>query len=671
MVDRRLAWLAGIVLIWGAAIFFNIISLQIVHHQEYAKLATERQVVAVDIPAPRGTIFDRTGQPLAMSVPTESVSIDPLRAPDLAVASELLALVLHLDRTALYGKMKWAHDNHHGFLWVKRKISYEEGQNLRNLRLEWIHIQDESQRHYPKGTLAAHVLGSVDFEEKGNAGIEQVLNADLRGQPGQARMLTDVKRRGIDSQSASDMKPGTPLTLAIDERIQFVAEREIAAAVESHHAKSGSVVVMNPYNGEIFALASYPTYDPNLPPRPGEDKAARLNHGISVPFEPGSVFKVITLSAALETTDLNPASMINCGHGAITLFGRTIHEAHTGYGTIPMAMVLAKSSNVGAIQIGMRVGQANMHQYVRKFGFGQKSGIPLPGESAGKVRQLARWSKASLPSMSMGQEISVTTLQLAQAAAVIANGGLLVKPRLVSKKGNQTVPVEQPVRVLKPETAITMRQMMEGVIMPGGTGTRARLQGYTSGGKTGSAQIYDPVAKHYTHSYNGSFMGFAPLTNPAMVAVVTLNGTHGTAGFGGLAAAPVFHAVVTEALRVLEVPKDLPDETPTRTQVASNAEAGDLAIADIGRGQPNILEDGDDEEQPAAGQAERASGVAAQPAGPTVPNFRGMTMRAVLAEAAAKGLTVLPGGSGVARVQYPPPGSTLHQGERIRVEFAR
>jgi cell division protein FtsI (penicillin-binding protein 3) len=334
-----------------------------------------------------------------------------------------------------------------------------------------------------------------------------------------------------------------------------------------------------------------------------------------------------------------------------------------------MAMVLAKSSNIGAIQIGMRVGQANMHQYVRKFGFGQKSGIPLPGESSGKVRQLARWSKASLPSMSMGQEISVTTLQLAQAAAVVANGGLLVKPRLVSKRGNQTVPVEQPVRVLKPETAITMRQMMEGVVMPGGTGTKSRLQGYTSGGKTGSAQIYDPVARHYTHSYNGSFMGFAPLTNPAMVAVVTLNGTHGTAGFGGQAAAPVFQAVVTEALRVLDVPKDLPDQAPT--QVASKEEPADLAIVDIGRGQPNILEDGDDDEQPAAGQAERQSGAAGQAAGPTVPNFRGMTMRAVLAEAAAKGLTVLPDGSGVARVQNPPPGSTVHQGERIRVQFAR
>jgi cell division protein FtsI (penicillin-binding protein 3) len=675
MVDRRLAWLAGIVLVWGVAIFFDLIWLQVIRHREYSKLATAIQVQVEDIPAPRGTIFDRNGQPLAMSVPTESVSIDPLLTPDLGVASELLALVLHMDRTALYGKVKWAHDNHHRFLWVKRKISPEEAENLRILRARagqtYIHIQDESERHYPKGTLAAHVLGSVDFEEKGNAGIEQALDVELRGQPGKVRMLMDVKGRGIDSQSASDMKPGVPITLTIDERLQFVAEREIAAAVEAHHAKSGSVVVMNPYTGEILALASYPTYDPNLPPQPGEDKEGRENHAISVPFEPGSVFKVVTLSAALETTNLRPGSMINCGRGTITLFGRTIHEAHGGYGTLPMALVLAKSSNIGAIQIGLRVGQTRMHQYVRKFGFGQKTGIPLPGESAGKLRKLARWSTASLPSISMGQEISVTTLQLAQAAAVIANGGLLVKPRLVLKKGNQTVPTDQPVRVLKPETAITMRQMMEGVVLPGGTGTRARLEGYTSGGKTGTAQIYDPVAKHFTHSYNGSFMGFAPLTNPAMVAVVTLNGTHGSAGFGGQASAPVFRAVVTEALRVLDVPRDLPDQIPTRTPVASNEESSDLAIADIGRGQPNILEDAEDEDQPAAEQAEASTRVPEQPAGPTVPNFRGMTMRAVLAEAVAKGLTVLPDGSGVARVQYPPPGSTLHQGERIRVQFAR
>jgi cell division protein FtsI (penicillin-binding protein 3) len=352
--------------------------------------------------------------------------------------------------------------------------------------------------------------------------------------------------------------------------------------------------------------------------------------------------------------------MINCGHGAITLFGRTIHEAHNGHGTIPMSLVLAKSSNVGAIQIGMRVGQGNMHQYVRKFGFGQKTGVPLPAESKGMVRKPSHWSKASLPSVSMGQEVSVTTLQLARAAAVIANGGLLVRPRLVLRRGNQTAPAEQPVRVLKPETAITMRQMMEGVVLPGGTGTRARLEGYTSGGKTGSAQIYDTDTKHYTHTYNGSFLGFAPLTNPSIVVVVTLNGTHGSAGFGGQAAAPVFRAIASEALRVLDVPKDLPDEPPARTLVAHNEEADDLAIADIGSAQPNILEDGEDGEDEEKG-----------PAPQTVPNFRGMTMRAVLAEAQKQGLAVLPNGSGVARVQHPAPGSPLHQGERIRVQFVR
>lgn len=657
MIQRRLMILAALLLAWGAAIFVKLFSLQVLHHAQYVRMARSRQELDLEIPAPRGTIFDRQGQPLAMSVPTESVYVNPLKVPDLGVASQILSLALHLDRAELYGKMKWAYDSHRGFLWVKRKISFEEGQSLRNLRLEWIEIQSESQRHYPNRTLAAHVLGSVDFEERGNAGIEKALDADLRGKPGHARLLTDVNRRGIDSQLDSEAQPGTPVTLTIDERLQFVAEREIAAAVDSHHAASGSVVVMDPRSGEILALASYPTYDPNLPPQPG-DTINRQNHAISVPFEPGSVFKVMTLSAALETTDLTPDSLINCHGGVLKLPGRIIHDSHAGLGIIPMATVLAKSSNIGAIEVGMRVGQMNLYDYVRRFGFGQKTGIELPAESGGKLRKLSRWGKTSLASISMGQEVSVTTVQLAQAASVIANGGLLVRPRLIRKKGNQSLPPVAPVRIVKPDTAITMRQMMEGVVMPGGTGTAARLEGYSVGGKTGSAQIFDILTKHYSHTYNGSFMGFAPLTNPAIVVVVTLNGTHGSAGFGGAAAAPVFHHVATEALRVMDVPKDLPDAPPPDTKVAKKEDTNDLSIAEIGSDLPNILED-DEEEGGAA------------PGGEIVPNFRGKTMRAVLAEAAAKGLTVVPDGSGVARVQSPPPGSPLHQGERIRVQFAR
>jgi membrane peptidoglycan carboxypeptidase len=312
------------------------------------------------------------------------------------------------------------------------------------------------------------------------------------------------------------------------------------------------------------------------------------------------------------------------------------------------------------------------------------------------VYRLERWGKTSLASVSMGQEVSVTTLQLAQAASVIASGGLLVKPRLVLKRGDRVEPVPAPVRVLKPESAITMRQMMEGVVLVG-TGSRARLAGYSSGGKTGSAQIYDYASKHYTHTYNGSYMGFAPMTNPQVVVVVTLNGTHGEAGFGGQAAAPVFKIVAGEALRVFDVPKDLP-ENVTPTLVAKTPEdLNDLAIADLAPPPADMLDEAEETEAapatppvygphpvltasavaqgpPAAAAAPGASAAPPappKPQGPRVPNFRGMTMRAVLAEAAAKGLSILPDGSGIARVQSPRPGAPLHQGERIRVQFAQ
>jgi cell division protein FtsI (penicillin-binding protein 3) len=328
--------------------------------------------------------------------------------------------------------------------------------------------------------------------------------------------------------------------------------------------------------------------------------------------------------------------------------------------------VLAKSSNIGAIEVGMRVGQQNMYEYVRRFGFAQRTGLPLPAESAGRFRKLERWGTTSLASISMGQEVSVTTVQLAQAGSVVANGGLLVRPRLLLKKGGENVAPAAPVRVINAETAITMRRMMEGVVLPGGTGTSARLPGYTVGGKTGSAQIFDAAAKHYTHTYNGSFLGFAPLTNPAIVMAVTLNGTHGTAGFGGAAAAPVFHIVAAEALRVLDVPKDLPDEPPA-TLVAKGGNVSDLADADT-ESAGNILEDGDDDQAATL----VAAATVPPPAGtPLVPNFKGMTMRAVLAEAATKGLTVVPDGSGIARLQTPPAGAILHEGERIRVRFSR
>jgi cell division protein FtsI (penicillin-binding protein 3) len=421
---------------------------------------------------------------------------------------------------------------------------------------------------------------------------------------------------------------------------------------------------MNPNTGEIYALASYPTFDPSRKPGPGESLGNRINHAASVPFEPGSVFKVITLSCALETTHLRPESIINCGNGSITLFGRTIHEAHGGYGSIPMAMVLAKSSNIGAIQIGMKAGQQNLYEYVRRFGFGQRTGVDLPAESKGMLRQLHHWGKTSLASIAMGHEISVTTVQLARACSVIANGGLLVKPRLVLRRGNEAEPVATPQRILRPETTFTMRQMMEGVVLFGTGRQYARLDGYSSGGKTGSAQIFDVAARRFTHMYNASFMGFAPLVNPAVVTVVTVNGTH---LFGGTASAPAYKVIMEEALRVLNVPKDLPETLVAEENKGKGERLDDedAAIADLGSDGPNVLEEQAEDEAPAAPV------VLAAAAGPKVPDFQGKTMRAVVEEASEKGLAVQLNGSGIARMQQPPPGSVLRPGERIRVQFAR
>ncbi len=674
--DTRLRWYAGAILLWGALILFQLFRLQVVHHADYVRLARRQQEATLEIAAPRGSIFDRSGQLLAGSVKRDSVYIDPLQVPDLQVASQILSGVLKIDRTALYGNMKWYAANEKGFMWIARTIPPEQCERLRSLHLDWIRFAKESRRSYPRNTLAAHVIGAVDGEETGQWGLEKSLEDDLHGLPGTLRMLTDAKGRGIDSTTDVDPRPGQDVTLSIDERIQLPAQEAIARAVEASHAESGSVVVMNPNTGDLLAVASYPPFDPNQTPHGRAAAEARFNHAVSVPFEPGSVFKVFTLSAALETTDLKPTSMINCGNGTLTMAGRTVHEAHHGYGIMPMAMVLAKSSNIGAIQVGLRVGSNKLYEYVRRFGLGSRTGVPLPAESPGIVRKLAKWRTTSLMSVSMGHEVGVTTIQLAQGCSAVANGGLLVPPRLILKKGNEAVPAVAPHRILKPETAITMRQMMEGVVLFG-TGKRyANIKGYSSAGKTGSAQIFDYATGRYTHMYNASFMGFAPVTNPAVVVVVTVNKTKGgSAGYGGPVAGPVFREVATEALRVLDVPRDLPDTEP------DNGKAADPDAPPImdGPADPPVLEEAEAQMPESPGVAPVygpppppvAPVAASRESGPTAPNFIGLSMRSVVSMAQAQGIDVVMAGTGIVRTQEPPPGAVLHGGERIRVDLAR
>jgi cell division protein FtsI (penicillin-binding protein 3) len=661
--SRRLSWLAIGALVWAFAIFCRLIQLQVVEHREYRRLAEIQQHKDVEIRAPRGTIFDRTGQELAMSVPMQSVSVNPKRVPNLSVATELIAPILEINPVDLYGRMKWAQDKGKGFLWIRRKISDRQYKRLSSLALDWIEFQTESQRHYPKDMVAAHVLGSVDQVENGNGGLELAQNEQLAGQPGTAKLLTDVHQRPIDEERFSTPVAGVNLFLTLDERIQFTAEQELEAAARTAGAATGSVVVMNPHTGELYALASYPRFDPNKPPKPGEDLSKRLNMAISAPFEPGSVFKVITLTAALETTNLKPESPINCGTAPFVFYGRVVHEAKDHYyGTMPMEMVLAKSSNVGALQVGLRVGQQNLNAYVRRMGFGASTGLPLPAESSGLVRRPEKWQATSIGSVAMGHEVSVTTVQLAQACSIIANGGFLVRPRLITARQTPGEAVEKEpevprLQVLKPETVTAMRMMMELVVRKG-TGGRAKLNGYSSGGKTGSAQIFDFASKRYTHSYNASFIGFAPVTNPAIVVVVTLNGTHGTSGFGGAVSAPVFQAVAQETLRILEVPKDLPD---AEAAPSVPAEVEDLAVAELS--EPEIPE--------ATPQTVLAQTGTALWTGPRVPDFRGKTMREVMERTSAMGLVLYPEGNGTARVQSPPAGTPLTEETVIRVRFSR
>ena len=698
---RRLRWLLWFLLLWVGAIFAKLISLQVWHHDELVKLAEQQQQKTVEIEAARGSIFDRTGQPLAKSLPAESICINPMKIPDAGVAADLLSRILDLKRTPLFDRISAAKLRKSGFLWVKRKVTAEEAERVRSLRLDWVEFRPEMRRFYPHGQLAAHVLGSTgivdpdDVIEHGNGGVEMSFDDELSGRPGLARVYNDVRQNAYDSVVSRPPEPGTNLTLTLDPNLQYEAERSLAAAISKSNAKTGSIIVLNPYTGDILAMANYPAYDPNgaaLGVR--EIAGARSNLAVATPFEPGSVFKVITLAAALETTNLTPDTMINCGNGTINLFGRVIHD-HNRYASLSMADVLANSSNIGAIQIGLKVGDKKLYEYVRKFGFGRKTGIELPGESAGMLRRLSQWEPSSIGSVAMGHEVGATSIQLALAGAIVANGGMRVKPRLIlarQKSGGieeRTVP-EKPERVIQPETAIKMRQMMEGVVLHG-TGKQAILRGYTSGGKTGSAQIYDFKAKAYTHHYNASFLGFAPVSNPQIVIAVTLVGTSGGgAGYGGAVAAPVFHNVATSALRMLDVPKDLPDTSP-RMAKADKREPNDLAIAGLGAAPVELADltpprsrifssttQPPDQGVPSSEVSpDRRPFLTAHVSGtqrgigPKVPDLRGMTLRALLEESAATGLPIEVQGDGMARAQDPPPGSILAPGRRVHVQLTR
>ena len=419
----------------------------------------------------------------------------------------------------------------------------------------------------------------MDTDQKGLGGIEYSLDDRIRTEGGRRYILADAHRKALDS---SDRPPqdGQSVVLTIDQNIQHIAETELDAAIAETHALSGTVIVEDPSNGELLAVANWPSFNPNAAGSSPAD--ARMDRAISALYEPGSVFKIVTLSAAIDQGITRPDEVVDCQNGAIYIAGHRIRD-HKAYGDLTVAQILKYSSDVGAIKIGLRLGAPKLYDYINAYGFGQPTGVDLPGESKGMLRRLQNWTPVSVGSISMGQEIGVTPMQILTAMSAIANGGLIVRPHVVKdlRRGDAVVVPEQPAprRVIRATTAATMRQMLEGVVLTGGTGVRAHLDGYTAAGKTGTAQKFDPATGRYSMSqYIASFVGFAPLNSPAIAVLVQLDSPVGPHE-GGDVAAPVFQRVAQQVLEYLNVlNRDMPQKELDLLQLSSRGGASPMRL---------------------------------------------------------------------------------------------
>ena len=532
------------------------------------------------------------------------------------------------------------------------------------------------------------------MDHHGLAGLEQTFDGPLQGQPGKRLVQYDARRSRYAGITIEDPVPGAQLVLTIDQRIQMVAEVELARAVEETRASAGTIVIMDPNNGELLAVANWPTFNPNEPARNKQDLKRRKNFAVSTLFEPGSSLKVVTIAAALEEHLTHPDEVLDCEMGAIYVGRRRIRD-HKPFGELTVSQILANSSNVGTVKLGLRLGDRTLHRYLVRFGFGQKTGLPLPGETAGLLRSVEDWQAGSMGSIPIGQEIGVTAIQLARAVSVIANGGWLVQPRIINlmihPDGREQRPDVAPRRhVISQKTAATMRAMMESVVRDG-TGRRAGTPGYRVAGKTGTAQKVDPDTGTYsTTAYVPSFVGFAPVNQPSITVVIVLDSPIGEY-YGGLVAAPVFPRVATQVLRFRDVPPELPVPGPLQPEPPLPP----LEMADMVASQPAprveelragqvILVAPTQHPSSAPRPAHSLGGVSHLSAGRpstsgdgvsvrvidrSVPDFRGQTVREVVSRTTALGLHLEWSGQGRARRQWPTAGTPVARGQKVLVEF--
>src|SRR5271163_2458509 len=572
--NSRLYLLSAMLLFWCVAICGRLVYLQIFRYGSFVKQAEHQQQREIPLSAKRGVIYDRAGHELAMSVLVDSAFAVPTEVKDLPTAVSLITRITGEDRNVVLADCR----NHKTFCWVARKADDETIERIKSLNLQGIHFQKEPKRFYPARDLAAQVVGTVGMEDSGQSGIEHEFEDQLRGRPGKEFISVDARRQWFaDVETQPD--PGDNLVLTIDKNIQYVAEKELDQAIHDTQAIAGTVIVENPHTGEILALANRPTFNPNL--RKQITPGALTNRAVSYVYEPGSTFKLVTISAALEEKLTNPDEVFDCQMGSIVYNGMRIRDSKP-HGLLPVWGVLAKSSDVGSIKIALRLGEERFYKYIRAFGFGQQSGIELPGETRGMTKPVSRWSKVSIAAISMGQEIGISPIQLTGLISTFANDGVWVAPRIVVGKVEQqgtpqTVAFHPGAsrRVISSYTAAEMRSMMQKVVLEG-TGRKAILEGFTSAGKTGTGQKVDPATGAYSKTkYVGSFAGFAPLNDPQIVVAVILDSAVGPHQ-GGQVAAPVFRRVAQQALEYLHTPHDLPLAPNHQLLLASRAKDKDL-----------------------------------------------------------------------------------------------
>jgi len=740
-------WLVCLaLLVWASLIVSKLFWLQIVRHKEFVEKAQKQQQYTFKVAPRRGVLYDRNLRELAMTVQADSVFAVPSEIADKKAAVHALAQVVHTS-----SEDSWTNEDQilervnasRGFAWIARRLSPETAAKVKALNLKGIYFQKEFERFYPDSEIAAQVLGYVGIDDNGLGGLEQKFDSKLHGQPGRMYAAMDARRHVMGS-TEHEPEPGENLVLTIDENIQFIAEKALDAAMQRTRADDGTVVVQDVHTGQILALAIRPTFNPN--DFRHTTPALLRDHAVSDVYEPGSTFKLATYAAALDQHIVKPDDMIDCQGGAITFNGRTIHDDKSDhYGVITVHEALEHSSDVAAVKLALRMGPDHFYDYIKSFGFGAKTGLELPGETRGLLRPPPKWGATSIGSIAIGQEVAVTPVQLVSMVSTIANGGVYLPPHVVlttqDKDGHiagqtSTQLVSMPFhageelpnplpdgahRVISTMTAAEMRKMMEGVVLYG-TGKAAQLNGYSSGGKTGTAQKIDPATHTYSKTMHfASFAGIAPVNNPVIAVAVVLDDPKGggVSYYGGAASAPVFTQVAQDTLEYLGVPhdievhanrpstkdltakdvepvqehtgdakalmaavNDLPPDDPLREAV-NNAHAPAQTVVKVAV-KTQEKASGKASDAKAAASAQQANSNAGQDAKPQVvavslqasnsvkvPSLIGMPVREVVEQAALAGLNLQVQGRGLVRTQEPAPGSQVPSGSQIVVHCAR